>query len=155
MGSTIYRRRNRIWCFILPATMYKPKSEARIALMSKKDLREDLLEEILSWVMVDKNCKSPVVDPIHNSAAYMNSKSTYNPLKSNSFKLCRMHILERIHDQDLRVNYKSLGNYNSVVQIQTQGVWVLGMSCQVMWGRDPNNSLVVIGYYDKSKFKGT
>ena len=47
---------------ILAAKMLKPTGEARIALMSKKDLRKDLLEEILSWMPRDKNCKSPVVD---------------------------------------------------------------------------------------------
>jgi hypothetical protein len=45
--------------------MDKVTGEARIALMSKKDLRKDLLEEILSWIPRDKDCKSPVVDLIN------------------------------------------------------------------------------------------
>ena len=50
---------------ILAAKMDKVTGEARIALMGKKDMREDLLEEILSWIPRDKDCKSPVVDLIN------------------------------------------------------------------------------------------
>ena len=42
--------------------MDKVTGEARIALMSKKDLETDLLEEILSWMPKDKNCKSPIAE---------------------------------------------------------------------------------------------
>ena len=85
--------------------MFKPTGEARISLMSKKDLRKDLLEEILSWMPRDKNCKSPVVDLIHNIPSEK-AKMTFDPFKSNSFFWCRYHVLQDIHNRDLRINYR-------------------------------------------------
>ena len=45
--------------------MDKVTGDARLALMGKKDLRNDIMEEILSWMPIDKHCKSPVVDLIN------------------------------------------------------------------------------------------
>ena len=49
--------------------------EARIALMSKKDIKEDILEEILSWMPIDKNCKTPVAD-------LFNTQVTFRPYEN-------------------------------------------------------------------------
>ena len=57
---------------ILAAKMDKVTGEARIALMSKKDLTNDLLDKILSWIPRDKDCKSPVVDLINGKKKKMN-----------------------------------------------------------------------------------
>ena len=44
------------------AMVNKVTAEARIALMNEKNLTKDLMEEILSWIPIDKNSKSPMAD---------------------------------------------------------------------------------------------
>ena len=64
---------------ILTGKMDKVTGEARIALMGKKGLETDLLEEILSWMPRDKNCKS--------SIAYMyrrQIRGAFEDIKNNS-----------------------------------------------------------------------
>ena len=56
--------------------MDKVTGEARIALMGKKDLTNDVLEKILSYIPRDKDCKSQVAHLIYK---------TYN-FKLNSMK---------------------------------------------------------------------
>ena len=51
--------------------MDKVTGEARIALLGKKDLTNDLLEKILSWMPRDKDCKSQVADLIHRSDKFL------------------------------------------------------------------------------------
>ena len=58
--------------------MDKVTGEARIALMSKKDMREDLLEEILSWMPRDKNCKSPIANMYRREI-----RETFEDIKNN------------------------------------------------------------------------
>ena len=60
--------------------MDKITGEARFALTSKKDLTNDLLEKILSWIPRDKDCKSQVADLIHGSHKF--------------FKIARGYILQ-------------------------------------------------------------
>ena len=61
--------------------MDKVTGEARIALMSKKDLTNDLLEKVLSYMPRDKDCKSQVAHLIYK---------TYN-FKLNSMKENLVH----------------------------------------------------------------
>ena len=96
--------------------MSKVTSEARIALMGKKDLTKDLIEEILSWVIVDKNCKSPVVDLIngkenksdkHGRHLWLFREDGYiktGGLKCNNFWFAREILLRDIHMADLYFN---------------------------------------------------
>jgi hypothetical protein len=134
--------------------MFKPTGEARIALMSKKDLRKDLLEEILSWVPRDKNSKSPVVDLLSNTSMFKQI-IRFNPFKSASFTWCRYHVLQDIHNRDLRINYKTFNNdYNSVVHLHVQGERLLGRQSRgLIYKRCPDGSCDTVGYYDLSKFR--
>ena len=104
--------------------MYKPTGEARIALMSKKDLREDILGEILSWVLIDRNCKSPVVDLINGkenepgqTGKPLWSKQDHGLVlgrwKHNNFCWARKGLLNHIHMADLHCN-RHCDGYDSV-----------------------------------------
>ena len=104
--------------------MTKVPSEARIALMSKKDLRHDLIDEILSWVTIDKNCKSPVVDLINGkeNEPGQTGKALWSDQidglvlgrwKYNNFWFARKGLLNKIHMTDLHCN-RHCNGYDSV-----------------------------------------
>ena len=107
--------------------MDKVTGEARIALMGKKGMREDLLEEILSWIPRDKYCKSPVVDLIngkkkknesdkHGRHLWLFREDGYiktGGLKCNNFWFAREILLRDIHMADLYFN-RYCNGYDSV-----------------------------------------
>ena len=133
------------------------KVNIAIALMGKADLTNDIIENIISMIPQDKNCKSPVVDLIHNDRTHGFGLTYGTPNKCDGFTLWRQHILFDIHEQDLRANYKNINynfaDYNSVVPVVNRGTMILGEFFQVIYEKDPDDRLKVIGYYDKSKFR--
>ena len=132
--------------------MYKPAGEARIALVGKPDLTSDIIENIISMIPKDKNCKSPVVDLIHNEPNLWKQQVCLYPYKSNRFTLCREHVLRRIHDRDLDRN-NHCNNYNSVISIEKQGYAILGSSCGLIYEKKkPYYEREVVGYYDKKVY---
>ena len=111
-------------CSKIAKNMEKVTGEARVALMSKKDLRHDLMEEILSWVLIDKKCKSPVVDLIKNTenAPGQTGKALWSNQidglvlgrwKYNNFWMARKGLLNKIHMTDLHCN-RHCNGYDSV-----------------------------------------
>jgi hypothetical protein len=117
--------------------MFKPTGEARIALMSKKDLRKDLLEEILSWMPIDKNCKSPVVDLINGKQNEPGQHGRHlwsfkedgwtklGGLKCNNFWFARQILLNDIHMVDLYFN-RHCDGYDSVFNKSMIGLILQG-----------------------------
>ena len=117
--------------------MFKPTGEARIALMSKKDLRKDLLEEILSWMPIDKNCKSPVVDLINGKQNEPGQHGRHlwsfkedgwiklGGLKCNNFWFARKSLLRDIHMVDLYFN-RHCDGYDSVFNKSMIGLILQG-----------------------------
>ena len=83
------------------------------------------------------------------------SKMTFNPFKSNSFAWCRYHVLQDIHNRDLRINYRYFNNdYNSVVHLHVQGEILLGRKSRgLTHKRCPGGRCDTVGYYDCSKFR--
>ena len=128
------------------------KVNTAIALMGKADLTNDTIENIISMIRKDKNCKSPVVDLIHNEPNLWKQKVCLRPYKSNRFTLCREHVLRRVHNRDLDKN-NHCNNYNSAIPIERPGSAILGSSCGLIYEkRKPYYKREVVGYCDKSKF---
>ena len=101
---------------------------------------------------IDKNCKSPVSDLIHDNSTHKIQVLSRNALKADSFTIRRQHILSNIHERDLHENYKHFKDYNSVVPIERRGFMILGDYLRYIYGKNLHDRWEVVGYYDGRKF---
>ena len=94
--------------------MDKVTGEARIALMGKKDLTNDIIENIISMIPKDKDRKSPVADLFKMNMGKDNIKHL---LFQNKYKPVDLRVFENIIKTRLAIQHIDIHHLKHIEKV--------------------------------------